>query len=185
MERFQTGLAPIESGWLGWHLYLDNNNPSINLFKNVVNSTNEEFTEYKVDDKMPRDYWYNHLKRPKNYTIFPAWQEGGVNTLSEAFDKVLENGIIKLKDNSYDNCLEQWEWSIVNDDANFKYNLISPMDPSMLYEYTYNGLLQFYGDKETTDRIWDEIQFCKQMHELRPHQDELKLEVLEKVLRNI
>ena len=88
---YQTGLAPIESGWLGWHLYLDDKNPSINLFKNVVNSTNEEFNEFKVDDKMPRDYWYNHLKRPKNYTVFPAWQEGGVNTLSEAFDKVLEN----------------------------------------------------------------------------------------------
>lgn len=86
-------------------------------------------------------------------------------------------------DNSYDNCLEQWEWSIVNDDANFKYNLISPMDPSMLYEYTYNGLLQFYGDKETTDRIWDEIQFCKQMHQLRPHRRELKSEELKKRLR--
>ena len=29
---FTTGLAPIESGWLGWHLYLNNEDPSITLF---------------------------------------------------------------------------------------------------------------------------------------------------------
>ena len=27
--------------------------------------------------------------------------------------------------------------------------------------------LKFYGDKETTDRIWDEINFCRTMKELR------------------
>jgi len=83
---------------------------------------------------------------------------------------------------TYDNCLEQWEWGIVNDEANFRKSSISPMDPYSLYYYTYNGLLKYYGDKETADRIWEEIQFCKQMHELRPHQNELKLEVLKKVL---
>ena len=48
-------------------------------------------------------------------------------------------------------------------------------------------LLKFYGDKETTDRIWEEIQFCKQMHQLRPQQWELefvKPRVLEKVIQN-
>ena len=84
---------------------------------------------------------------------------------------------------TYDNCLEQWEWGIINDEANFRKSFISSMDPFSLYDYTYNGLLKYYGDKETTDRIWDEIQFCKQMHELRPHQNEARLEVLEKVLR--
>lgn len=88
---YQTGLAPIESGWLGWHLYLDNQNPSITLFKNKINSTNDDFTEYKVDEKMPRDFWYNHLKRVKSYTIQPAWAEGGVETFEQACDKVLEN----------------------------------------------------------------------------------------------
>ena len=70
-------------------------------------------------------------------------------------------------DKAYDNCLEQWEWGIVNDEANFEKNFISPMEPFMLYKYTYNGLLRFYGDKETTDRIWDEINFCRTMRELR------------------
>jgi len=83
---------------------------------------------------------------------------------------------------TYDNCLEQWEWGIVNDEANFRKSCISPMDPYSLYRYTYNGLLKFYGDKETTDRIWEEIQFCKQMHELRPHQNEVRVEFPKGVL---
>ena len=85
-------------------------------------------------------------------------------------------------DNAYDNCLEQWEWGIVNDEANMRKSFISPMDRLSLYKYTYNGLLKYYGDKETTDRIWEEIQFCKQMHELRPHQNDLRLKILMKVL---
>ena len=80
---------------------------------------------------------------------------------------------------TYSEYLEQWEWGIVNDSANYKDDIISPLEPFFLYDYTYNGLLSFYDDKETTDRIWDEIQFCKQMHQLRSHKDR----VLEKVLR--
>lgn len=87
---FTTGLAPIESGWLGWHLYLNNNDPSITLFKNEVNATEEAFTKFKVEDVIPRDYWYKHLKRAKHYTVYPSWAENGVETLSEAFNKVKE-----------------------------------------------------------------------------------------------
>ncbi len=87
---FTTGLAPIESGWLGWHLYLNNEDPSITLFKNEINSSNEPFTKFKVDDVMPRDYWYNKLKRAKHYTIYPNWAENGVDTLSDAFNRVKE-----------------------------------------------------------------------------------------------
>lgn len=88
---FTTGLAPIESGWLGWHLYLNNEDPSITLFKNEVNSTKEAFTKFNVEDVIGRDYWYNHLKRAKHYTVYPSWGENGVNSLSEAFAKVKEN----------------------------------------------------------------------------------------------
>lgn len=87
---FTTGLAPIESGWLGWHLYLNNTDPSITLFKNKVYATNEDFTNFKVEDVIPRDYWCNKLKRAKHYTVYPSWGENGVNNLSEAFDKVKE-----------------------------------------------------------------------------------------------
>lgn len=87
----------------------------------------------------------------------------------------------------YDETLEQWEWSIVNDHANYKGNPMPLLEKDELYEYSYDALLKFYDDKETTDRIWEEIQFCKQMHQLRPQQWELesaKRRVLEKVIQN-
>ena len=90
-------------------------------------------------------------------------------------------------DEDYDETLEQWEWGIVNDHANYKGNPMPLFDRDELYEYSYDILLKFYGDKETTDRIWEEIQFCKQMHQLRPQQWELefvKPRVLEKVIQN-
>ncbi len=85
-------------------------------------------------------------------------------------------------DETYDEYLERWEWGIVNDSANFKDNPVSLFKKIGLYEYTYEMLLKFYGDKVTTDRIWDEIQFCKQMHELRPGQWELEFVPKKKIL---
>ena len=90
-------------------------------------------------------------------------------------------------DEVYDETLEQWEWSIVNDHANYKGNPMSLLEKDKLYEYSYDALLKFYDDKVTTDRIWEEIQFCKQMHQLRPQQwesESAKRRVLEKVIQN-
>lgn len=84
-------------------------------------------------------------------------------------------------DDSYELFLEQWEWGIVNDEANLKNSLISPMETFMLYKYTYKGLHNFYRDKDTTDRIWDEIQFCKQMHKLRPIRQEIEVKAKTKI----
>lgn len=85
-------------------------------------------------------------------------------------------------DETYDEYLEQWEWEIINDSENFKDNPVSLLEKIDLYEYTYDMLLKFYGDKETTDRMWDEIQFCKQMHQLRPQQWELEFALKKKIL---
>ena len=85
-------------------------------------------------------------------------------------------------DETYEKYLEQWEWEIINDPANFKGTLVSQLEKNDLYEYSYEILLKFYGDKETTDRIWDEIQFCKQMRELRPQQRKLEFIPQKKVL---
>jgi len=52
----------------------------------------------------------------------------------------------------YDEYLEQWEWSIINDTANYEYNIL--LEKSELYNYTYNDLLELYNDKKTTNRIW-------------------------------
>lgn len=85
-------------------------------------------------------------------------------------------------DEVYDEQLELWEWGIVNDQANYKDNNLSLIFKSELYEYTYDALLKFYNNKEVTDRIWEEIQFCKQMHQLRPQQWELQDNINEKKL---
>ena len=71
-------------------------------------------------------------------------------------------------DTVYDETLEQWEWEIVNDSANYKGNAISLFDRNLLYDYSYDVLLKFYGNRDTTDRIWDEINFCRKMHKFRP-----------------
>lgn len=63
-----------------------------------------------------------------------------------------------------------------------KITLYSNLKKNDLYEYSYDMLLKFYGNKEITDRIWDEIQFCKQMHKLRPQQWELEFTPKKKVL---
>lgn len=77
-------------------------------------------------------------------------------------------------DEVYDETLEQWEWSIVNDNCNYKGEAISQFDKFKMYAYSYQELFHFYGNKKTTDRIWNEIQFCKQMHQLRPQQWEIE-----------
>lgn len=78
-------------------------------------------------------------------------------------------------DNAYDDCLEQWELGILNDFSYYK-GLELPTNDAyeLLNEYSYEMLLKHYGDKEVVDRIWSEIQFCKQMHQLRPMQYEKK-----------
>lgn len=87
---FITGKAPIESGWLGWHLYLEENDSSIVLFKNKVNATGEDFTKYLVKDKIGYDEWFKSLRGTTSYKIFPSWYESGVNTFSDGIDKVIE-----------------------------------------------------------------------------------------------
>lgn len=63
-------------------------------------------------------------------------------------------------------CLIEWESAIINDPVNFKDSefLFETFD---IYECTYQMLLEFYKDKETADRIYDEIEFCKTMRKLR------------------
>lgn len=69
----------------------------------------------------------------------------------------------------YDETLDQWEWGIVNDIANYHNNSLL-FDKEDIYELSYQDLFEFYQDKKITDRIWNEISFCRLMHNLRPQQ---------------
>jgi len=73
-------------------------------------------------------------------------------------------------DETYDEILEEWEYGIINDEENYKGKMMPQLHKLVLYDYTYNELLDFYDDKKTTNRIWNEIIFCQSMHELRPQQ---------------
>ena len=85
-------------------------------------------------------------------------------------------------DEVYDETLEQWEWGIVNSYASYNGKSIPQFDKFEMYQLSYEQLLALFGDKDTADTIWAEIQFCKQMHELRPQQWELERQsVLEKI----
>lgn len=78
-------------------------------------------------------------------------------------------------DEDYDEYLEQWEWEVVNDNENYKGNSLPPFDRYDLFnDWTYEKLLRYHQNQEITDRIWEEIEFCRQMHELRPQQWEIK-----------
>ena len=76
-------------------------------------------------------------------------------------------------DLEYASILEEWEWTIVNYEENYKGYSEPLFSKEEMYDYSYDSLLKFYGDKKTTDRVWKEIQFCKTMHQLRPDPWEL------------
>ena len=75
---------------------------------------------------------------------------------------------------AYDECLNTWEWGIINDNANYKDNMIPSLNRDNLYEYTYDNLLDLYKKEKITTRIWNEIEFCKLMHKIRPQSWELE-----------
>lgn len=83
-----TGKAPIESGWLGWHLYLGEGDPSVLLFKNEEYHSHYPFTKYKVEDKIPQNHFFNNIKKATSYTIYPSFVDGGCLTFKEAVDRL-------------------------------------------------------------------------------------------------
>lgn len=127
----------------------------------IVKQNNEDivFEQQKIDTQTHGsgafDIRYQILRNP-NWTI-------------EEKQKLIMD--FWYDDEEYDETLEEWEWDVVNDNANYKGEPLPPFDRyDLFHEYTYDMLLIYYGNKETTDRIWSEIMFCKQMHELRPQQ---------------
>ena len=72
---------------------------------------------------------------------------------------------------------------VANDSANYKDEALPQFDKFQMYKYSYEELLKFYGNKKTTDRIWDEIQFCKLMHKLRPKQWEIESSIQKKLVK--
>ena len=87
---YQTGKAPIESGWLGWHLYLDDTHPSTVLFMNKAFYSEEPIEDFKVQDVIPNTPFYTKLRRAKSYEIYPSFKENGVETFKDGIDRLIE-----------------------------------------------------------------------------------------------
>lgn len=71
---------------------------------------------------------------------------------------------------TYDEFLELWEWGIINDYVNYINDCVPCLDKSDLYYYTFEDLCDIYGNADTAKYIYDEIQFCKLMHKIRPQE---------------
>jgi hypothetical protein len=44
------------------------------------------------------------------------------------------------------------------------------LDKSELYYYTLDDLIKIYNNVDTAKYIYDEIEFCRLMHKIRPQQ---------------
>lgn len=120
----------------------------------------KRFTEEEAKDK--NNFYNSDLKR--NILMNPNWKiEEKANLIYEFYT-----------DEEWDEELETMEWDIVNDHDNYKGDAFSFMDKVELYDYRYEELYEFYQNKETTDRIWENISLCKLFHQIRPQQWEIE-----------
>jgi hypothetical protein len=76
-------------------------------------------------------------------------------------------------DEEYDEQLEQWEWGVINDAPNDSNGEVS-LDISELNYYQYNDLLNIFNNESIATTVWQNIQFCRLMHKLRPAQWEIE-----------
>lgn len=74
----------------------------------------------------------------------------------------------------WERTLKEFELAVIYNNANFKGNPFSLLTIDSLYKYNYEELLNFYNNKEIANYIWNEIQFCKLMHKLRPIEEKNK-----------
>ena len=69
-------------------------------------------------------------------------------------------------DLEYSEFVDAWKWNVLNEI--FSYDSLGEFDINYLYEYKYVDILYLIGDREETDKIWEEIMFCELMEYLRP-----------------
>ena len=120
----------------------------------------KRFAEEAAKSKL--DFHFSDLKQI--ILMNPNWQiEEKANLIYEFYT-----------DEEWDEELETMEWDIINDPDNYKGEPFSFMDKAELYEYRYEDLNEFYQNKETTDRIWEDISLCKLFHQIRPQQWEVE-----------
>lgn len=81
-----TGLTPIEHGWLGWHLYLSCEDPSLTLFTNLDYYQDVKYDSLKVNDIIGFKNFWSDIENLDADDIYPSFRENGYKTFNEALD---------------------------------------------------------------------------------------------------
>ena len=132
-------------------------------FNNLINSLSDTQAHGKGDFDIR--YW---ILRNPNWTI----EEKQKLVMDFWYDS-----------ETYDEALEAWEWNIVNYENMCDLDVFSPIEKDELYRYSYDDLLNNFRNRKMVNIIWEEIQFCKLMHKLRPQKWELEYESAIKLKR--
>ena len=82
-----------------------------------------------------------------------------------------------VDNDDYEEALNDWEWDVINENSICTQDSFVALDISEFYYYTYDDILYYYEDKEKADKLWQEIEFCRLMKNLRfKEENELQLE---------
>ncbi len=75
-------------------------------------------------------------------------------------------------DEAYKKILDEWELYIINNELNNINTINPPLSREKLCKYSYPYLYVFYRDREIAERMWEKVEFCKDMRTLRPLEKE-------------
>lgn len=81
-----TGLSPIEHGWLGWHLYLSEKDPSLTLFTNLDYYQDTYYDKLHVTDIIGYKTFYQQVDNLDYEEIYPSFRPNGYKTFNEALN---------------------------------------------------------------------------------------------------
>ena len=81
---------PIESGWLGWHLYLDDIHPSIILFRDEEYYNNKKQDYLDVSKIIGYESIIDKINNNgyKTFEIFPSFRPDGYESASDELDEL-------------------------------------------------------------------------------------------------
>lgn len=84
----QSGLKPIESGWVGWENYFEEINKHVVMFKNTDYFT-EEALDFKVRDVLPYQNFYENFD-VFSFELGPSFHPSKCQSFDEMCNKFLE-----------------------------------------------------------------------------------------------
>lgn len=99
VPALQSGLAPIETGWLGWENYFKEINRHVIMFRNEDFYTGEKLT-INVKEKLPYDNFYSDLG-VHAFELGPSFYPDGCETFAELCNRYLAEIALHDKSVSY------------------------------------------------------------------------------------